>query len=251
MGVDNVTVVILTYNEEKMIEKAIRSALACTAHILVVDSGSTDETVTIAERLGAKVVYRKWDDDFSAQRNFALSHVTTQWVLYVDADECMSPDMAEDVRRVTAVGQPLFAYEMERHAFAFGKRFKHGSMRPDRVQRLFPVDQVTWVNKVHERPETNLSMKTLKGYADHYTYTSWDQYWNKFNHYTSIWAEDAYKRGKRVSYGSAFGHALYGFIKTTFIDRGILDGWLGLVMCCNHFMYTLMKYVKLVGVMKR
>lgn len=248
---DTVTVVILTYNEEKLIEKAIQSALQCTSHVLVVDSGSTDQTTTVAEELGATVVYRKWDDDFSAQRNFALQYVTTQWVLYLDADEFINQELAEDIRRVTSQKQPFYSYEIVRRAFAFGKRFKHGAMRPDRVQRLFPRNAVTWVNKVHEHPETNLAVKTLKGYADHYTYATWEQYWNKFNHYTSIWAEDAYKRGKKGSYLSAFGHATYGFIKITFLDKGILDGWLGLVMCCNHFMYTLMKYVKLLDLNKR
>lgn len=248
---DTVTVVILTYNEEKLIEKAIQSALQCTSHILVVDSDSTDQTTTIAEELGATVVYRKWDNDFSAQRNFALQHVTTQWVLYLDADEFINQELAEDIRRVTSQEQPFYSYEIVRRAFAFGKRFKHGAMRPDRVQRLFPRNAVTWVNKVHEHPETNLAVKILKGYADHYTYATWEQYWNKYNLYTSIWAEDAYNKGKKASYISAFGHAVYSFIKSAFLDGGMLDGWLGLVVCCNYSMYTLMKYVKLIALSKR
>lgn len=242
---DTVTVVILTYNEEKLIEKAIQSALQCTSHILVVDSGSTDQTTTIAKELGATVVYRKWDDDFSAQRNFALQHVTTQWVLYLDADEFINQELAEEIRRVTSQEQPFYSYEIVRRAFAFGKRFKHGSMRPDKVQRLFPRDAVTWVNKVHERPETNLAVKTLKGYADHYTYTSWEQYWNKFNHYTSIWAEDAHKRGKKGSLGKAVLHTILGFIKIGVINGGLLDGKYGFIFTCNHCVYTFVKYVKL------
>lgn len=244
--VDNVTVVILTYNEERLIKKAIQSALQCTSHILVVDSGSNDQTTTIAEQLGATIVHRKWDDDFSAQRNFALQYVETDWVLYLDADEFINSTLAEDIKLVTSKNQPFYSYTIERRAFVFGKRLRYGSMRPDRVQRLFPRDAVVWVNKVHEHPETKLKIRNLKGYVDHHTYKNWNHYWMKMNHYTSIWAIDAYNRRKKTSYLSAFSHSFYAFIKSYFLERGILDGYLGLAVSFNYSMYTLMKYLKLI-----
>ena len=247
---DNVTVVVLTKNEERNIREVVNNAKECTEYVLVVDSGSNDNTVAIAESCGAKVVYRQWDNDFAAQRNFAINMVKTDWILYLDADERLSASTIQEIKKVTAHNAIPYAYEIKREGYAFGQRFKHGSMRPDYVQRLFPTKSVEWVGKVHEHPETGLSIRRLKGHLRHYTYESWEQYWNKFNSYTTIWANDAYNRGKKVSYPSAFGHAVFGFLKITFFDKGILDGWLGMVMCLNHFMYTLIKYIKLADLYK-
>ena len=87
-----VTVVVLTKNEEKNIAAVVQNAKKVAAEVLIVDSGSTDKTVQLAEENGARVVYRAWDNDFSAQRNFALQHVKTEWVLYLDADERMNDE---------------------------------------------------------------------------------------------------------------------------------------------------------------
>ena len=87
---NNLTVVVLTKNEEKNIAVVVQNAKKVAAEVLIVDSGSTDKTVALAEANNAKVVYRAWDNDFAAQRNFALQHVKTEWVLYLDADERMN-----------------------------------------------------------------------------------------------------------------------------------------------------------------
>ncbi len=246
-----VTVVVLTKNEASQMESLLQNVAKLTPHVLVVDSGSTDDTVALAEAGGATVVYRAWDNDFSAQRNFALEHVKTHWVLYLDADERLTPDAIASIESMTVEGAQEAAYTLKRHAVLFGKELRHGAMRPDRVARLFPTDKVHWVNKVHERPETDLPVKPLAGYAEHYTYSSWEQYWSKFNQYTTIWAEDAYRRNKKVSWFSAFSHATLGLFKVTILNGGFLDGWLGLIMCWNHYMYTLMKYAKLMELYRK
>lgn len=242
----NVTIVILTKNEEKRIADTICNALSCTPNVLLIDGGSTDRTISIAETLGAQVMHRAWDNDFSAQRNFALAFVKTDWVLYLDADEHMDPVLIKAVRQVVETDNQDQVYKLKRRAVIFGHRQDHGSMSPDFVVRLFPVKKVHWVNPVHEHPEYGHNqVQALPGYVNHYTYDSWEQYWSKFNQYTSIWAREAYARGKKVSLGKAFLHASFGFIKVTFLKGGFLDGWLGLAMCCNHFTYTMIKYFKL------
>ena len=95
---NNLTVVILTKNEEKTIQKVVVNAQKCADKVLIVDSGSTDKTVEFAESAGAKVVYRAWDNDFSAQRNFALQHVKTTWVLYLDADEFLDDKLIDSIK---------------------------------------------------------------------------------------------------------------------------------------------------------
>lgn len=238
------TTVILTKNEEKTIKQVILNTQKCAANILVVDSGSSDKTVEIAEKCGAKVVYRAWNDDFAAQRNFALQHVTTPWVLYLDADEFLDAELTAAIKNVLA-SDANKQYSMLRKSHAFGFEYKHGIFKPDEVIRLFKTKAVYWEGKVHERPVCGMPKELLNGYIEHYTYENWQDWWNKAGHYTSIWAEDAYKRNKKISLGSAFFHAIYGFFRAYVIQAGFIDGWSGLYSSLQHFIYTLMKYLKL------
>ena len=238
------TTVILTKNEEKTIKQVILNTQKCAANVLVVDSGSSDKTVEIAEKCGAKVVYSAWDDDFAAQRNFALQHVTTPWVLYLDADEFLDAELTAAIKNVLASDENK-QYSMLRKSHAFGFEYKHGIFKPDEVIRLFKTKAVNWEGKVHERPVCEMPKERLKGYIEHYTYENWQDWWNKAGHYTSIWAEDAYKRNKKTSLGSAFFHAAYGFFRAYIIQAGFIDGWSGLYSSLQHFIYTLMKYLKL------
>lgn len=238
------TTVILTKNEEKTIKQVILNTQKCAANILVVDSGSSDKTVEIAEKCGAKVVYRAWNDDFAAQRNFALQHVTTPWVLYLDADEFLDAELTAAIKNVLA-SDANKQYSMLRKSHAFGFEYKHGIFKPDEVIRLFKTKAVSWEGKVHERPVCGMPKELLNGYIEHYTYENWQDWWNKAGHYTSIWAEDAYKRNKKISLGSAFFHAIYGFFRAYVIQAGFIDGWSGLYSSLQHFIYTLMKYLKL------
>lgn len=246
----DVTVVILTKNEELNIVEVVKNARLLTNKVLVVDSGSTDQTVELAEKSNAKVVYRAWNNDFAAQRNFALKHVETVWVLYLDADERLNSNLIEAVKRVVSSNKDE-QYAIKRKSVAFGQAFNYGVLKPDFVYRLFKTSHVKWVNKVHEKPLCNDKIVTLDGYIEHYTYIGWEQWLKKFDQYTTIWAEDALLRGKRVSLIGAFGHALFGFVQMAILKKGILDGGLGLVMSCNHFFYTLMKYLKLIELQRK
>lgn len=239
-----VTVVILTKNEEKNIVSVIKNALLLTKNILVVDSGSTDKTVELAEVNGARVIYRAWDNDFSAQRNFALKHIDTEWVLYLDADERLDAKLCQSIK--TALNsEKLKQYSIMRKIHAFGFEYKHGIFKPDEVLRIFPMKMVYWENKVHERPICNLQKEKLQGFIEHYTYDSWQQWWDKAGKYTTIWAEDNFAKGKRTSLGACLGHSVYGFVRAYIIQLGFIDGWSGLYSSLQHFIYTIMKYLKL------
>ncbi len=246
----NLTIVILTKNEEKTIEQVIKNAQKCADEVLVLDSGSTDKTVEISERNGAKVIYRAWDNDFSAQRNFALQHVNTPWIMYLDADEFIDEELINSIKDVLSQNDNK-QYSMMRRIHAFGFEYKHGIFKPDEVLRLFKTDKVKWENKVHERPVCNFSKERLNGFIEHYTYENWQDWWNKAGNYTSIWAEDAYAKNKKVSVGGAFFHAFYGFIRAYIFQLGIIDGWSGLYSSLQHFIYTLMKYLKLYELNKK
>jgi glycosyltransferase involved in cell wall biosynthesis len=239
------TIAILTYNEEINIKEVIENSLKCTDDVLIIDSGSNDGTVKIAEELGARVVFRTWDDDFAAQRNFALLHTTSEWILYLDADERLNNELIEKIKVIVKDNKQNIQYAFKRKSVAFGQEFNHGVLHPDFVFRMFPTSKVKWINKVHERPICDLKKGFVSGYIKHYTYRTWEQYEKKFSQYTTIWAEDAYKKGKRTSLVKTIGHSIGGFIKMFLVKKGFMDGSLGFILCCDHFFYTLRKYSKL------
>lgn len=242
---DNLTVVILTKNEEKDIVDAIKNVQKLTDKVLMVDSGSMDKTVALAEANNAKVVYRVWDNDFAAQRNFALQHVDTDWILYLDADERMNDELIANIAKVAASDKQAM-FRLERRNSAFGRDFKYGVLGPDSVVRLFPSKGVQWEGKVHERPVGEFAEKTLNGYLKHYTYASFDEYLEKMNKYASIGAEDRRQRGKKCSVlKDLVFRPAFAFLKMYVLKAGFLEGWLGLVLCLNYANYTLNKYVKL------
>lgn len=242
-----VTVVVLTKNEEQNIVEVINNAKKCADKVLIVDSGSTDKTVELAKTVGAQLIYRAWDNDFSAQRNFALDKVETEWVLYLDADERLNDELIDAIKKATKKDDDI-QYKIKRKSVAFGRKFNYGVLKPDFVPRLFRTHHVKWVNKVHEHPVCEDKAEILTGYIEHYTYTGWEQWFKKFDQYTTIWAQNAYENGKKTTLTKALLHAFFGFIQMGILKKGFLDGMMGFVMSLNH---TLMKYLKLIELQRK
>ena len=238
----DLTIVILTKNEEKNIVEVIQNAHKVAEQVIIVDSGSTDKTIELAEENGAKVVYRAWDNDFAAQRNFALEHVQTEWVLYLDADERINDELVDGIKKVMQAPKDVM-YKFIRRNSAFGKDFKHGVLGPDSVVRMFPKDKVHWEDKVHERPVGDLPVITLQGFLKHYTYKDFDQYISKMNSYSTIGARNYKDKNKKVSVIKDFVfRPFFAFFKMYVLKKGFLEGWLGFVLCLNYANYTLNKY---------
>jgi len=241
--------IILTKNEEKDIEAAIQNAWQCADEVLVVDSGSTDRTVELAEKKGARVAYRVWDNDFAAQRNFALDKTTADWVLYLDADERLNGQLAKricDIKAADAKEATMKKqYSFQRKTVAFGKKFGYGPLHPDWVPRLFPRESVTWVGKVHEHPECKLPLEKLPGHVEHYTYKNWQEWADKMSKYSSIWAEEAYKNGRRTTLPETLVHGIGSVFSMLVVQRGFMDGWMGICLSCMYCFYTMQKYLKL------
>lgn len=239
------TVVILTKNEENNIVGAIKNAQLVAKDVLIVDSGSTDNTVKLAEDNGARVVYRAWDNDFAAQRNFALKYVKTKWVLYLDADERLNDRLIESIKKAVLINKN-YMYELTRRNSAFRKDFKYGVLGPDSVLRMFPIEGVKWVGKVHEKPVSKYQHKYLQGYLKHYTYKSFEEYLKKMNQYSTISAMDKRNAGKKVCIvKDIIFRPVFAFIKMYVLKLGFLEGWQGFVLAINYANYTLSKYVKL------
>lgn len=241
---------ILTFNEELNIADSVANAFQVADEVVVIDSGSTDRTVEWAQKAGAKVATRLWDNDFAAQRNFALTQTCAPMVLFLDADERLDDELIAAIRsKIDALLTKQYA--LLRRTHVFGKTFRFGTMRPDWIVRLLPRSCVTWTDRVHERAVCSLPKEKLRGTLLHHSYRDWESWLLKVNSYTTLWAENAQKRGKKSSLFVALGHALYGFFSMLFLRGGILDGLLGIVFCFNHCFYTLMKYLKLAELQRK
>lgn len=243
---ESLTVVVLTKNEADNIADCLKNAKLVTNRIIIIDSGSTDGTVEIAKELGAEVYFRAWTNDFSEQRNFALEHIETEWVLYLDADERMNETLVQEIKRIVQEDKKAL-YRLERHNNAFGRSFRYGVLGPDSVVRLFPSKGVKWEGRVHESPKGNLAeVFVKKGYLEHYTYADWNEYLHKMNLYAEIGAKNNFARGKRTSIIKDLClRPLLAFVKMYLLKGGIRDGWLGFSLSVNYANYTFNKYAVL------
>ena len=239
-----VSVLILTRNEEKHIRACIESCLSVADEVIVIDDGSTDQTVAIAEELGARVIPHAMNGDWGAQQTFAISQATCHWIFFIDADERCSPELCEEIKQVVQ-GKDI-AYLIQRENRFHHNKATHGVLRPDYVCRLMPAKGSYVEGYVHPDIITPYDKQRLKAPMYHYTYDTWEQYFNKFNHYTTIAAEQYYEAGKGCSFfKDILLRPSWAFFKIYILQGGCLDGRIGFVLSLYHYVYTVTKYVKL------
>ncbi len=235
------TVVGLAKNEASNIEACIASA-AGADEILVIDDHSQDNTAELALKMGARVVTRALDD-FASQMNFAASQAGSDWIFILDSDERFTPGLMDQIRSHMA-GGPKEVGAVRRKNFAFGRRHRFGPLKPDRAPRLFPKGAAVWRGLVHAKPHFDLPEKDL-GWVLHYTYKNWDHYFQKLDQYAGLWAQDAHRRGRRVSTGQTWLRLVWNQFKMFFINLGIMGGPVTWILCFLNGEYTLKKYLKL------
>ena len=240
----SLAVVILTLNEKENIRECIETA-SFADEVLIIDSGSNDGTQDIACSLGARVVERPMDESgFAGQRNFALTQTKTEWVFYLDADERLTAEAAEEIKGIVRNGTPA-AWEIRRINYVMGKEMRYGAHRPDWSLRLYPRDSVQWKGTVHEQALITVPARRMRACMHHYTYADWESYFQKFNRYTTIAAESLHARGKRATLFKTMLDPLFTVFKMYILKAGFLDGWLGWVMSVMAGYYTFVKYLKL------
>lgn len=239
-----VTAIILAKNEEHNIEECIQS-VSFADEVLVIDDFSEDTTVTKAEALGARVVQHSMNGDWGAQQTFAIREARSKWILFVDADERISPALAEEIKAVVQKDEAYAFWIKRENKFRYNHA-THGVLRPDYVNRLFPAEGSYVTGFVHPEIVTPYENRNLQHVMYHYTYNNWTQYLNKLNHYTDLAAEKYKESNKSCSFFSDIVvRPFWAFIKVYFLNGGILDGKLGWILSVNHYFYTLNKYVKL------
>lgn len=235
--------VIITLNAAAQL-RACLASVAFAQDIVVVDSGSSDDTVAIATAAGARVIHKDWQG-FGKQKQFAVAQARYGWVLCLDADERISDELRPAIER--ALTAPAFqAYEMPRRNRFMGRWLTHGEGYPDLNLRLFHRDHARWSDDdIHEHVVAQAPIGRLKGDLLHESETSLHDYIGKQNRYTSLQAQKLFAAGKHASAWRLWVNPLLRFIKFYFVRRGCLDGVPGLVHIVIGCQNSFLKYAKL------
>jgi glycosyltransferase involved in cell wall biosynthesis len=238
------SVIVITKNEAQNIAACLQS-VAFADQIVVLDSGSSDGTVEIARSLGAEVSQSADWQGFGVQKNRALALADGDWVLSIDADERVSPELrAEIVATLTSTAHQ--AWSLPRLSSYCGQYMRHSGWYPDRITRLFRRGSAAFSEElVHERLLTTGSVGELGALLLHESFTSLEAVLDKANRYSTAGALMLHGRGKRSSVGKAIGHGLWAFFRTYVLRRGFLDGRMGLVLAISNAEGTYYRYLKL------
>ncbi|MFB3812562.1 MAG: glycosyltransferase family 2 protein [Terriglobales bacterium] len=242
------SVAIVAMNEEANIGRTLES-VRWADEIILVDSGSTDRTCDIARQYGARVIVEPWRG-YTAQKNYALEFCTQDWVLALDADEEVSPGLAEEIRQVISGNGNLRGYLIPRRNLFLGKWLRFGGFYPDPKLRLFRRGQahVTGADP-HDRVELTEGNPPRAGRLTnpmlHYAYPTLSLYINHMNRYSTLMAQTiAAKRRHHLSLGNTVLRPLGQFIYNYFFRLGFLDGKRGLLLHLYHAAYVSWKYTK-------
>lgn len=244
-GLD-LSVVILTKNEEALLGRCIAS-VPFAAEVVVVDSGSTDRTCELAAGLGARVVHEPWTGHFGDQRNRGDGHATCGWVLQLDADETVSPELAAELTAFLAAPPAgVAAARMPRKELIFGRWIEHGGWYPQYKLRLYRAGAGCWEGRVHEGYHGYPGVPHTFGHPIlHDSYKDIQTFIDKFNRYSSLDAEAAFAEGKRFSLWKLLFQPLERFFGRYIVHRGYKDGTHGFVIALLVGLNYFMRYLKL------
>lgn len=240
----DLSVFVITQNEAADLPQCLASVSALAGEIIVVDSGSTDATRAIAEGAGARV-YERAFDGFAAQKQFALDQCQGQWALSIDADERVSPLLAESIRRIIASRDSADGYAIRRHMHFLGKRLRFGGVGVDYPMRLFRRQKGRYAEVlVHERIVIEGRTARLEAPLEHHSYATLEEYEAKCDHYTTLAASDLWAKGRRFR---LWDHArpLWELFSRVILRGAWLDGQAGLVYAALSAHAAWLRSVKL------
>ena len=243
------SVVLITQNEERNLPRTLESVMPLVrdskGEIIVVDSGSTDRTVEIAQSFGAKVFVEPWKG-FAAQKNSAMDKAVMDWVLQLDADEMLDPELTGEIEGVLKAGFAMSGFWIPRKNFFLGRWIKHGGFYPDPKLRLIRRGAGRFEEYgAHPTMKVNGPTGTLSHALLHDAYPTLRGYIDHMNSYSSMGAEVAVSKGRRgFSFADIVIRPLLTFIYNYFIRLGFLDGREGLLLHLYHSAYVSWKYAK-------
>ena len=238
------SVILITKNEEANIRTCLES-VRWADQIVVVDAGSTDKTLPIARRFTKHVYVRRWDG-FGAAKNYALKKCKGEWILWIDADERVPKELEAEIRRTVSSSPHPAGFSVPRKAFFLGAWIRHAGWYPGRVVRLFRRGFGSFTDhKVHERLVVRGEIGELKADLLHNTDPTLEHYFEKFNRYTSLGAEELSLEDERFNLAQLVLRPVWTFLRMYVLKAGFLDGIPGLVLCVLSSGYVFTKYAKL------
>jgi glycosyltransferase involved in cell wall biosynthesis len=242
--VQKLTATVITLNEERNLEAALQS-LAWADEIVVVDSGSTDGTLDIARRHGARVETRAWDG-YSAQKNYAASIAAHDWILSVDADERVPPELAREIRTLLERGPDRQGYRVPRVTWYLGRWIRGTDWYPDYQLRLYDRRAAAWNGRrVHESVALSGPAGQLAHDLHHFAYRDVSHHLATIDRYTTLAAEQWRDEGRRVSAAGLLAHPSAAFLRNYVLRGGFSLGTAGLIVSILNSYYVFLKCAKL------
>jgi glycosyltransferase involved in cell wall biosynthesis len=239
------SVVIITFNEERNIRRCIESVQGIADEIVVVDSFSTDSTETICRTFGVRFLPRAWEG-YSPAKNFGNEQARNNLILSLDADEALSPQLSESIAAIKRSGTTS-VYKFNRMANYCGKWIRHGGWYPDVKVRIFDRTKTCWTGRIHETLR-NIDERTavhLQGDCLHYSYSSLSDHIAQARRFSEIAAIELRQKGKRSSLLNCAMNPAIKFVRDYIFKLGFLDGKNGLIIAAISAYATYLKYAKL------
>jgi glycosyltransferase involved in cell wall biosynthesis len=238
---------VITLNEAANIRECLAS-LAFADEILVVDSGSTDGTTDLARAAGATVISRDWPG-YAAQKDFAASQARHDWILSIDADERVTPDLAAEVRRTLDTPGDHAGFRVPRVTFHLGRWIRTTDWYPDYQLRLYDRRRASWTGGrprlVHESVTASGPVGRLDQDLQHYAYRDIAHHYETMQRYTTLAAQQMAAEGRRASLFGLLIHPPAAFVRNYILKRGFLDGTTGLIISAMNAHYVFLKFAKL------
>jgi glycosyltransferase involved in cell wall biosynthesis len=223
-----ISTIIITLNEERNIERCLMSVMEVSDEVIVIDSGSTDQTEHICKRYGVRFIPTTWKG-YSATKNQGIELASFDYILSIDADECLDSTLVREINELKKHGASGI-YRMNRLTNYCGHWVHHSGWNPDWKIRLFPKENIRWNNSiVHEELDypDNQPIHNFTGRLHHYSYFSLEQHLDKANYYSELTAKKYAEQGRNASVLTPLISAVGRFFSMYFLKLGILDGWAG------------------------
>jgi len=242
-----ISAIIIAKNEESNLDKCLKSMIDIFDDIvIIIDSSSVDKTLLIAKSYeNVNYEVRDWQG-YSQTKSYAVSKTKNDWVFWIDADEELTKDLAEELKAFTRYTPKYNCYDVARRAYFLGKWIKYSGWYPGRIKRFFNKKSVRFDDKqVHEGLIVEGEIGNLKSDLNHYTDPSIEHYFTKFNDYTSLAAKELNAKKRTVSLRDILLRPLFIFLKMYILRRGFLDGIHGFILAIFSSLYVFAKYCKL------
>ena len=237
------SVTVITWNEEERLRPCLES-VGWADEIVVVDAESTDKTVQVAREFTDRIWVRPWPG-FAGQKNFALEQAAGEWVLSLDADEQVTPELRREILAVLDSGVALEGYAIPRKNIFWGAWIRHGRLYPDYQLRLFKRRSGRFVERaVHESVEIRGTVGRLQSPLLHQSYRSLEEFLGRSNRYSTLAAEEWIRQGQRVGLADLALRPLGRFLSMYLLHGGFLDGWRGFLLAGLYAHYVFLRTAK-------